>query len=120
MHFSERRIFCKPMLPSPGKSGIAISGIEVGLQAGRDVDQAEVAAAIAGNFRSDHIGRRAVIFGFRKTVEQSRDVLGCDEQGDVDIECESRFAVVHGTHGAGDEISDAGFVQGTRKKCDLY
>ena len=31
MHFATRRIFCKPMLPSPGKGGIAVSRIEVSL-----------------------------------------------------------------------------------------
>jgi hypothetical protein len=82
------------------------------------VDQVKVAAAVAGNFRSDYIGWRAVIFGFRKTVEQGRDVLGSKEQGDVDIEGEAWFTVVHRADGAGDEISDAGIVQGTRKKGD--
>lgn len=118
MHWTKRRIFGKSMLPSPGKSGIAVSRIEVGLQASRDVDQVKVAAAVAGNFRSDYIGWRAVISRFRKTVEQRRDVLGRDEQGDVDIECKAWFTVVHRADGAGDEISDASIVQGTRKKGD--
>jgi len=41
-----------------------------------------------------------------------------NEQGDVDIEGEAWFTVVHRTDGAGDEISYAGIVQGTRKKGD--
>jgi len=102
-----RRIFGKAMLPSPGKCGIAVSRIEVGLQARRDVDQVKVAAAVAGNFRGNHIDWRGVKFGFRKTVEQGRDVLGSNEQGDVDIEGEAWFTVVHRADGAGDEISDA-------------
>ena len=118
INFPRRCIFGKAMLPSPGKGDIAISRIEISLQTSRDVDQVKVAAAVAGNFRSDYIGWRAVVFGFRKRVEQGRDVLGCDKQGDVDIECEARFAVVHRADGAGDEISDAGLVQGTRKKGD--
>ena len=118
MHWPIRRIFGKAILPSPGKGGIAVAGIEVSLQASRDVDQVKVAAAVTGNFRSDHIGWRAVIFRFRKTVEQGRYLLGREKQRDVDIEGEAWFTVVHRADGAGDEISDAGIVQGTRKKGD--
>ena len=118
INFPTRRIFGKAMLPSPCKGDIAVSRIEVSLQTSRDVDQVKVAAAVAGNFRSDYIGWRAVIFWFRKTVEQGRDVLVSNEQGDIDIEGEAWFTVVHRADGAGDEISDAGLVQRTRKKGD--
>jgi hypothetical protein len=82
------------------------------------VDQVKVAAAVAGNFRSDYIGWRAVIFRFRKTVEQRRDVLGSEDQGDIDIQREARFAVVHRSDGTGYEITDSDFMKGTRKKGD--
>jgi hypothetical protein len=111
-------IFCKAVPPSPGKCRIAVAWVEVGLEASRDVDEVEMASAIAGNFGGNHIRWWAVVFGFSKAGEKRRDFSGSDKKWNVDIQREAGFAVVHRSNGTGYEITDACFVKGTRKKCN--
>lgn len=109
-------IFSKAVPPSPGKCGIAVAWVEVGLKARRDVDEVKMTSAIAGNFRGNHICWGAVVFGLDKAGENRRDFTGSDKKGNVDIQREAGFAVVHRSNGTGYEITDAGFVKGTREK----
>ena len=65
----DRAVRCllgESVLPSPCEGGIAIAGVEICFKPCRDMDDIEVAAAVASNFRGDHIGRRAIILGFLK------------------------------------------------------
>ena len=44
------------MPPPPRQSGVPVSGVEVGFEAGGDVDDIEVPSAVSGDFRSDEVG----------------------------------------------------------------
>ena len=111
-----RGIFREAILPSPCKGGVAVSGIEVGLESRRDVNEIEMTSAVAGNFGSDQICWGAVVFRICKAGEKRRDFFDSDKKGNVNIQCEARFTVVHCPNGAGYEISNAGGVQRKHKK----
>jgi hypothetical protein len=111
-------IFGEAVLPSPGKCGIAVTGVEVGLETSPDMDEVKMASAVAGNFGCNNICWGAVVFGLSKAGEKLRDFFGSDKKGNVDIQREAGFAVVHRSNGTGYEISNADFVKGARKKCD--
>lgn len=114
--WSMGRVFGQAVLPSPSEGLVTIAGIEVGLKPRRDVDEVEMAAAVTGDFRSNHIGGRAVIFGFRKTVEDRWNVFRGDKQRYIDIQREARFAVVHGADRTCNQVADSGLVQRACKK----
>ena len=65
----DRAVRCllgESVLPSPCEGGVAIAGVEVRFEPCRDMDDIEVTAAVASNFRGDHIARRTIILGFLK------------------------------------------------------
>jgi len=73
---------------------------------------------IASNFRCDYIGRWTIVFRFRKTFENRRNVFVVDKQWDVNIQREARFAIVHRSNRASNKIADTSLVQRERKKVD--
>jgi hypothetical protein len=52
--------------PPPRQSVVPVSGVEVGFESGGDVDDIEVPSAVSGDFRSDEVGGRTIIFGVWK------------------------------------------------------
>ena len=66
MDRAERCLLGELVLPTPCEGGISIAGVEVCFEPCRDMDDIEVAAAVAGNFGGDHIGRGTIILGFLK------------------------------------------------------
>ena len=77
-----------------------------------------MASAVAGNLGGDHICWGAVVFGLCKASKKRWDFFDSDKKGNVDIQGEAGFAVVHGANRASYEITDAGFVKRARKKGD--
>ena len=113
---AEGRLLDKTVLPSPGEGGVAIAGVEICFEPCWDMDDIEVAAAIACNFRGDHIGRRTIKLGFLKKGQERGDVFETDKQRDIDIEREAGFAVVHGTDRSSNNVAETGIVDGTHEE----
>ena len=105
-------LFGEAVLPGPGEGGVSLAGVEVGFEAGGDVDDVEVAAAVAGDFGGDDVGGWAVVVGFGEEGEEGGDVFSGEEYGDIDINGEAGFAVVHGSNGTGDEVAESCVVEG--------
>ena len=112
---AERCLLGESVLPGPCEGGISIARVEVCFEPCRDMDDIEVAPAVAGNFGGDHIGRRTIIRGFLKTGYERGDVFKTYKQRDINIECEPRFAIVHRTDRSGDNVAEASIVDGTNK-----
>ncbi len=105
-------LFGEAVLPGPGERGVAIAWVEIGFEAGWNVDDVEVTAAVAGDFRGDDVGGGAVVVGFGEKSGKCGDVFWGKKDGDVDVEGEAGFAIVHGADGTGDEVAEAGLVEG--------
>lgn len=72
------------------------------------MDDIEVPSAVSGDFRSDEVGGRTIIFGVWKKGCQCLNFFGHDQNWNVHIQRETRFAVMHGTYGTGYQIAHSG------------
>ena len=81
-----RGLFDEFMPPSPGECGVAVSGVEDGFEAGGDVYDIEVPSAVSGDFGSDEVGGRTIIFSVWKDGGEGRNFLGHNQDRDIHIQ----------------------------------
>lgn len=96
-----------PMTKGPRLQLVPPGQIYIRLEARRQVKNVEMAAHFTTRLGGNYFRRRKVKVVRRKEISQPRDVLVIQENNQIHIKRQTRFAVENGGDAASDDIADA-------------